>query len=232
MLQNAIVIRFKHINPDIFILSHRKGFIKAVSKAMNCFPKDVVIISVQKATEEKLKRNKRRFLNETILNTNKKFNFYDSLYKTSKIYQDVDSVETSRKHKRSIEQDLDVLFTVKKPLVGTYYSTDAIRKALSDNLDDLADYTKLNVEEIAQMKCTPSYCMSGVCQDKIILDTKQISPISTDVTSFVSPKHKRRLDCICKEGFAGARCETIVNNCAHDPCPTFKICIPDGSQQG
>lgn len=33
-------------------------------------------------------------------------------------------------------------------------------------------------------------------------------------------------------GYAGDRCDTIVNECARDPCPIFKICVPDASQTG
>lgn len=197
MLENSVVIRFKSVSPEIFILSHRKGFIRSVQNAMNCLPKDVVIISVQSASDDTKSDNKSR-----------------------------------TRPKRTVENDLDVLFTVRKPQIGTYYNTDAIRKALNDHLNDLVELTNLNVQEIAQIKCTPTYCMSGVCQDRVILDTKHIYPVSTDVTSFVSPKHRRRLECICKEGFAGERCESVVNNCAHEPCPMFKICIPDASTQG
>lgn len=221
MLENAVVVRFRSISPDVFVLSHRKGFIRAVQKAMNCLPKDVVIISVQPAENEykRHKRNIDNYLNDTFEEKSFAENLKNIVFEL-------------QRGEREIENDLDVLFTVRKPILGTYYSTDAIRKALNDNLEDLIDSTKLIVEEIAQMKCTPTYCMSGVCQDRIILDTKKISPISTDVTSFVSPNHKRKLECTCKEGFAGPRCDKIVNNCAHEPCPTFKICIPDASSQG
>lgn len=269
MLENAVVVRFRSISPEMFVLSHRKGFIKAVQKAMNCLPKDVVIISVQTAENEykRPKRDIQNYLNDT---TENKLDDHNYEFDQQRSKKDVENYLTEgekerllsakflelknilnniknnfsqqkehqniefelQRDKREIENDLDVLFTVRKPIIGTYYSTDAIRKALNDNLEELMDSTNLIVEEIAQIKCTPTYCMSGVCQDRIILDTKQIYPISTDVTSFVSPNHKRKLECTCKEGYAGPRCDKVVNNCAHEPCPTFKICIPDASLQG
>ncbi|KAJ8945175.1 hypothetical protein NQ314_009307, partial [Rhamnusium bicolor] len=190
MLENSVGIRFRDVRPESFILSHRKGFVRAVRNAMNCRLKDVVIISVQPSSDEDLLRAK-----------------------------------------RYISKDLDVLFTVRKPDEG-FYSSDTIRKALSDNLEELEESTKLVVEEIIRLKCNNKYCLYGVCQDHYVLDTSIIEPVSTDVTSFVSARHRQKLECICKEGYGGERCDTIVNECAREPCPTYKICIPDASQVG
>lgn len=197
MLDNSVVVRFREVTPDVFILSHRKGFIRAVRNAMNSRLKDVVIISVQPSND------------------------------------DINILSHSRRSPRQIvSQDLDVLFTVRKPQSGSFYSTDAIRKALKENIEELEESTKLVVEEIVRMKCTSTYCLSGVCQDRIVLDILDISPIATDVTSFVSPKHQHKMDCICKVGYAGDRCDTIVNECAREPCAMVKICVPDASVQG
>ena len=66
----------------------------------------------------------------------------------------------------------------------------------------------------------------------MILEPQQISPVATDVVSFVAPRHKHRTECSCKEGYAGKHCENVVNECARSPCPNFKVCIPDSSVQG
>ncbi|KAJ8918141.1 hypothetical protein NQ315_011598 [Exocentrus adspersus] len=190
MLENSVSIRFRDVSPEAFVLSHRKGFVRAVRNAMNCRLKDVVIISVQPSTDEDFLRQK-RFINK----------------------------------------DLDVLFTVRKPDDG-FYSSEETRKALNDNLEELEESTKLVVEEIIRLKCNNKYCLYGVCQDHYVLDASIIEPISTEVTSFVSPRHQQKLECICKEGYGGERCDIIVNECAREPCTTYKICIPDASQVG
>lgn len=133
--------------------------------------------------------------------------------------------------KRYINKDLDVLFTVRKPDNG-FYTSDTIRKALNDNLEELEESTKLVVEEIIRLKCNSNYCLYGVCQDRYVLDTSIIEPKSTDVISFVSARHMQKLECICKEGYGGERCDTIVNECAREPCPQYKLCVPDASQMG
>uniref|UniRef100_A0A6P7FFE6 Fat-like cadherin-related tumor suppressor homolog isoform X1 n=1 Tax=Diabrotica virgifera virgifera TaxID=50390 RepID=A0A6P7FFE6_DIAVI len=190
MLENAVGIRFREVRPETFILSHRKGFVRAIRNALNCRLKDVIIISVQPSSNDDIIRVKR----------------YSN-------------------------KDLDVLFTVHKPDEG-YFSPETIKKALNDNLQELEESTKLVVEEIVRFKCSNKYCIYGVCQDHYVLDTTSIDPICTDVTSFVSPKHQQKMECICKEGYGGDKCDAIVNECARQPCEPFKLCVPDASQVG
>ncbi|XP_060800580.1 fat-like cadherin-related tumor suppressor homolog isoform X2 [Amyelois transitella] len=47
MLAQAIVVRFREVTDRDFILSHRKGFVRAVAEATDREPSDVIIISVQ-----------------------------------------------------------------------------------------------------------------------------------------------------------------------------------------
>ncbi|RVE45661.1 hypothetical protein evm_009676 [Chilo suppressalis] len=51
MLAQAIVVRFREITDRDFVLSHRKGFIRAVAEATDCEPGDVIIVSVQPSGE-------------------------------------------------------------------------------------------------------------------------------------------------------------------------------------
>lgn len=113
-----------------------------------------------------------------------------------------------------------------------FYPSDFIRKAVNDNLEELEESTKLVVEEIVRSKCTNSHCTFGVCQDHYVLETEKASALATDVTSFVSPQHILKLECICKNGYGGERCDTIVNECAREPCSSYKLCIPDASSVG
>ncbi|XP_032512432.2 fat-like cadherin-related tumor suppressor homolog isoform X2 [Danaus plexippus] len=52
MLAQAVVVRFREVTERDFVLSHRKGFIRAVGEATDCEPNDVVIISVQPSGDE------------------------------------------------------------------------------------------------------------------------------------------------------------------------------------
>jgi protocadherin Fat 1/2/3 len=172
MLHHAVIVRFRDVSPSEFVLSHRKGFIRAVRNALGTrVVKDVVIISVQPS----------------------------GLSTPGKV----------RSKRQMASRDLDVLFAVRKPqqLMAptlSFHSADAIRKALTQHLEALEQSTGLIVEEIVRDKCTVKYCTYGECRDHIILDTKiAATPIATDVTSFVSPRHQHHILCDCKEGYAG-----------------------------
>lgn len=196
MLENSVIVRFREVSPENFILSHRKGFIKTVRNAMNCRLKDIVIVSVQPSTDE--------------INLIK-----------------------SRTIRQTVHNDLDLLFAVKKSSTPLgFYASESVREALNQRIEELEESTKLVVEEIVRFKCNKEYCVYGDCQDKVVLDVTQITPVATDVMSFVSPRHKHKMECSCKEGYAGNHCELVVNECARDPCPMFKVCIPDSSVQG
>jgi protocadherin Fat 1/2/3 len=171
MLHHAVIVRFRNVSPSEFVLSHRKGFIRAVRNALGARVKDVVIISVQPS----------------------------GLSTPGKV----------RPKRQITSRDLDVLFAVRKPQQPmapslSFHSADGIRKALTQHLEALEQSTGLIVEEIVRDKCTAKYCTYGECRDRIILNTTiAATPIATDVTSFVSPRHQHHVVCDCKEGYAG-----------------------------
>ncbi|KAJ8970951.1 hypothetical protein NQ317_014059 [Molorchus minor] len=113
--------------------------------------------------------------------------------------------------KRYINKDLDVLFTVRKPDEG-FFSSEIIRKALNDNLEELEESTKLVVEEIIRPKCNNKYCVYGVCQDHFSIDVTVIEPVSTDVTSFVSPMHARNLNVFVKKAMGAINATPLSTN--------------------
>nr|XP_034825226.1 fat-like cadherin-related tumor suppressor homolog [Maniola hyperantus] len=47
MLAQTVVVRFRQVGDADFVLSHRKGFVRAVREATDCGPADVVLVSVQ-----------------------------------------------------------------------------------------------------------------------------------------------------------------------------------------
>lgn len=136
MLENAVVVRFRDISPQDFVLSHRKGFLKAVRSALGVRQREVVIISVQltqgrkratrnhfgekksdKISKEKVPRKKfQKFDNRTIT---KNHNFKDLNGKV-------------RKSRQLQGGDLlDVLFTVKKSQSsGVFYTAESVSNSL------------------------------------------------------------------------------------------------------
>lgn len=52
MLAQAVVVRFRQVDERDFVLSHRKGFVRAVREAADCEAGDVLLISVQPSPDE------------------------------------------------------------------------------------------------------------------------------------------------------------------------------------
>lgn len=214
MLKNAVVIRFREVTSKSFISNHRKGFIRTIRNALNCHTKDIIIISIQPSSDDAnqiFHKEKRSFFT-----------------------QPNNSSTSNRKIRRIVSRDLDVLFCVKKSSnpAPTFYTSESIRKLLNINLEELEESTKLVVEEMIKIKCTAHYCAYGECQERFILDTTKISPISTDVITLVCPLHLHKTECKCHDGYGGEQCETIVNECARKPCLENEKCVPDQSIQG
>ncbi|XP_055371961.1 fat-like cadherin-related tumor suppressor homolog [Condylostylus longicornis] len=221
MLENAVILRFSKVSPEDFILSHRKGFIRSIRTAMRSRQKDVVIISVQPATDD-------------INMISTKSRISRSLLKNETLF--IALSKRSYRFKRSIKNDLDIVFTVRKqqlnPSQEGYYTSKEITAAITDSLEEIEEATNLIVEEIVKTKCNQRKCANGFCKDKIILDKKNINSIATDVTSFVSARYRHIDDCECKQGYGGEYCDTIVNACANNPCPPFKNCVPETNLDG
>ncbi|XP_058123843.1 fat-like cadherin-related tumor suppressor homolog [Anopheles ziemanni] len=217
MLTNAVVIRFIKVSPETFVLSHRKGFIRSVRNAIGCKIKDIIIISVQPSSDDMnliQHRLSRRSLGGLANVTS------------------TEEENLSSRTRRNTNRDLDVLFTVRKSQTGGYYAAHEIRRSIEENLEEIEDATKLQIDEVVKSKCLPNFCIHGECEDRIVLDPKIIHPVSTDVTSFVSARHSHRMECSCKEGYGGEKCQHAVNECSKSPCPSYKTCIPDSSDQG
>lgn len=78
-----------------------------------------------------------------------------------------------------------------------------MKTILTNHLDEIEQGTGLVVEEIVRDRCTSNYCIYGSCNDKFALEPLHTTAIATDVTSFVSPRYQHKVECHCKEGYAG-----------------------------
>ena len=56
--------------------------------------------------------------------------------------------------------------------------------------------------------------------------------ITSDISSFVAPRHKYKPTCMCKDGYGGEKCDVVANECARNPCPDSRICRPESSLPG
>lgn len=130
----------------------------------------------------------------------------------------------------SVEEEIDILFAVRKSNEG-FYPRNFVRKRVMSEVDNLSRALQLSVVRVAENECQKMICANGQCDDQIILENKQ-AVISTDAMSFVSLKHHHQGMCICPPGFAGTICDKIINECAYQPCPAYKLCLPNRSSLG
>ncbi|XP_072941689.1 fat-like cadherin-related tumor suppressor homolog isoform X2 [Epargyreus clarus] len=178
MLAQAIVIRFREVTDRDFVLSHRKGFVRAVREATDCEPSDIVIISVQQSGDD---------------------NEVDPTRKRR-------DAEATERRERQVAQDLDVAFAVRAPGdSGGFLPAEALRRRLHAHLERLEERTRLVVEELVRAAC--GGCIHGACTERVRLNAAGVRAVSTDVFSLVAPPHRLRGECVCAPGFGGERCE-------------------------
>uniref|UniRef100_A0A0A1WPP1 Fat-like cadherin-related tumor suppressor homolog n=1 Tax=Zeugodacus cucurbitae TaxID=28588 RepID=A0A0A1WPP1_ZEUCU len=210
MTRNAIVISFRKVTPEAFILSHRKGFIRALRAILRCRQKDITIIAIQASNS----------------------------HTAHKEPQDSDSVmlERSKRQQPTPADNLNVLFAVRKqqitPSSEEYFTTAEVRAVLVNFIDDIEDATNLVVEEIMSPTCTHNICVQGDCFNRIRLNKRQLNTYSTDVASFASPTYKHANECQCKQGYGGRICNEPINACSSNPCPPEKTCWPANTTIG
>ena len=130
----------------------------------------------------------------------------------------------------SVEEEIDVLFAVRKGNEG-YYPRNFVRKRVMSEMENLSRTLLLRIASVAENECQKVICANGQCEDQIILENDQIV-VATDAMSFVSLKHHHRGVCICPSGYAGTICDKVINECAYQPCPTYKQCIPNRTTLG
>ena len=217
ILEHAVLIRFASISPEQFISRYQTTFIKYVKMLLSLQrSKDIFILGIQSSTASLRAPRSISKNNERIRKQSRK---------KDALVMEVKSTQSP--------PDLEVLFVVQKSK-HNYYSRDKVRKALQDKIQSLESQMRLNIIEIQEDECTLSMCdnNNGQCEDTVIMEENSIVTISSSSSTFVSSSYHHDSVCVCKDGYAGERCQIMLNECAKEPCPTYKECIPDSSLKG
>ncbi|XP_023211774.1 protocadherin-23-like [Centruroides sculpturatus] len=77
---------------------------------------------------------------------------------------------------------------------------------VSDVNDNPPNFSQANYTALVQImenRCTSDKCVYGQCIDHIVLDRTSAYSVTTDVLSYVSPHHYRKLECQCDPGYGG-----------------------------
>ncbi|XP_054721928.1 LOW QUALITY PROTEIN: fat-like cadherin-related tumor suppressor homolog [Uloborus diversus] len=135
------------------------------------------------------------------------------------------------KAKRDLNRDLDVLFAVRKN-PHMYYPAKQLLLKLKEKQSSFETASSLKVVKIIKDRCTSDRCIHGDCIDRIVLDETYVVSITTETLGYVSPQHIRKLECVCKSGYGGNRCDVVINECARNPCSSHHVCFPHPSDLG
>ena len=209
MLEQAVIIRFAKITPEEFVDSFKISFVKILKNLFNVRSKDVEIFGVQLTYGggEEEEGSVGRFPRQ------------------------VEEGKIMEKHSISRQPGVEVLFAIRQDN-SIYFSRDQIRTSLQLKLSSIAAQIGLKILEVRGDFCKKTSCNNGSCRDVIMMSDRQIISVSTEVISLVFPQFHHETVCDCKTGFAGANCKLILNECHREPCPSFKMCIPDSSPEG
>jgi protocadherin Fat 1/2/3 len=224
-LEKAVVVQLAKVSPQEFLLSYRKSFVKAVKTLFNVRTKDVEIIGVQAAFGGDNSRGAR-----SVPDT-----------EDDELDEDVEAVipkKTRKKKYQSLEAAAaasegevatELLLAVRRDSMQ-HYSRAEVRQALAAKLAALAAQTGLQILGVAGDNCAEAACQNGRCRDLVLMSESEVVSVTTDVDALVFPRFRRRTVCECRVGFSGAQCETIANECHREPCPSYKVCVPDTSE--
>ena len=206
VLQNSVVIKFSQVSPEEFIRSYKKNFVGIVKNLFNVRSKDVEVLGLQPTfTGERGTRTlEGRERRET---------------------------EEIIKNQLSRQPNLELLLAVKRDN-SIHFSRDEVRKSLNSKLLSVSAQVGLKILEIREELCEETSCVNGKCRDLITMSESQVVTVATDVSSLVFPQFEYRTICECKVGFSGEHCDKIANECHREPCPSFKVCVPDQTPEG
>lgn len=72
--------------------------------------------------------------------------------------------------------------------------------------------------------CRRDLCVKGDCRDRLWLDNMELQIIDTNGSdAFVSPRHERTFECICRQGFSGRFCDVPINHCSKELCMRTEV---------
>ncbi len=205
-IEHAISIRLAKVSPQMFLSTLLHRFQRTIARALSARPTNVRILSVQIAddapssTTDKQQQHHRRHI------------------------ADVQSL--------SSVSDLDILFTVSKGDSRGFYRPNFVRTRLEQTFAEMGgdadddDGARFGVSSIVTEVCRRDLCVRGDCRDRLWLDDVDYMSIYANNESMIIPKHLRTFECICRDGYAGTRCNIAVDECSREPCTLAQMCVP------
>jgi protocadherin Fat 1/2/3 len=227
LLEKAVVVQLAKVSPQEFLLSYRKSFVKAVKTLFNVRTKDIEIIGVQAAFGGENSRAARSVTDTEEDELDEEVEAVIPKKNRKKKYQSPEAAAAASEGEVATE----LLLAVRRDSTQ-HLSRAEVRQALAAKLAALAAQTGLQILGVAGDNCeqAAATCLNGRCRDLVLMSESEVVSVTTDVDALVFPRFRRRTVCECRVGFSGSQCETIANECHREPCPSYKVCVPDTSE--
>uniref|UniRef100_A0A914CXU0 Uncharacterized protein n=1 Tax=Acrobeloides nanus TaxID=290746 RepID=A0A914CXU0_9BILA len=191
-LDHSVSIRIKRLSAEKFIKSHMRRFYESLAHILGVPVTNVRILSIQ------------------------------NLYNNATHPNSISSPGHAIKHRHRRDQslvDLDVLFTVSRGESRGYHRPSFVKQRIERSINELLTESGLEIVSLTSEVCRRDVCLRGECRDRLWLENVDLQTLyDVDGTSFVSPRHIRTFECICRQGYAGRHCDVSVNKCSKEQC--------------
>ena len=102
--------------------------------------------------------------------------------------------------RRSLENDLDVLFAVKR-FSDRYIAQRSLKRKLSKLAGRLEEDVGLHVVDVMDSRCVADTCDEAeTCVGRVVFDKTSLVPVVVNGEGFVSSRHYYIHQCICESG--------------------------------
>uniref|UniRef100_A0AAY3ZWT0 FAT atypical cadherin 1 n=1 Tax=Denticeps clupeoides TaxID=299321 RepID=A0AAY3ZWT0_9TELE len=119
--------------------------------------------------------------------------------------------------------DLEVLLALERS-GSPYQPQEVVFRKLNSSKAVMEDMTGVHIVRVIKKLCAGlDDCPLPFCQENISLESTGLSTYSTARLSFVTPRHQRHAECLCK----GGKCPVLNRLCEENSCPEGMECVPD-----
>lgn len=120
-----------------------------------------------------------------------------------------DTIRTSnskRPRRSSPDNDLDVLFAVRKSL-DRFFNRKSLKRKVQKFASEMEIQLGVRVMRVFSDVCTKSTCETGTCVGSVVFDDSDLVPVVVNGESFVSARHFYTHQCVCLEGEGRGGCD-------------------------
>lgn len=106
---------------------------------------------------------------------------------------------SNRPPRSAPENDLDVLFAVRKS-PDRFFNRKSLKRRIQKLVEEIESSLAVHVLRVFSDVCTRVTCESGTCVGSVVFDDSSLVPVVVNGESFVSARHYYTHQCVCLGG--------------------------------